>query len=129
MEAAAAENVSEGGSESPNSSRFKVTVSPPASNSPIGSAKLNHVAKAASNSPAASNNKTPEHVENGVPEAEEVDDELPGPMQPREAIVRSVPSIELPDGKINSSKLSNILGTCQVSKTLRSARANSASRR
>ena len=95
------ENVSEGGSESPNSTRFKVTVSPPASNSPIGSAKVNHVAKTASStaSPqsAISNNKTPEHVENGVQEVDQ--EEKPGPMEPREAIVRSVPSIELPDGK------------------------------
>ena len=88
--------MSEGGSESPSSSRFKVTVSPPASNSPIGSAKVNHVAKSASNTASPAHNKTPEHVENGVQEAEEEDN---GPMQPREAIVRSVPSIELPDGK------------------------------
>ena len=92
------ENVSEGGSESPNSSRFKVTVSPPASNSPIGSAKVNHVAKTASPSPPPPpKNKTPEHVENGVQEVDQ--EEKPGPMEPREAIVRSVPSIELPDGK------------------------------
>ena len=102
--------MSEGGSESPSSSRFKVTVSPPASNSPIGSAKVNHVAKSASattasNSASPAHNKTPEHVENGVQEAEEEEN---GPMQPREAIVRSVPSIELPDGKrkINSGKMS-----------------------
>lgn len=91
-----------GSTESPSSSRFKV-VSPPsalASNSPLGSAKMNHVAN--NSGPSASTPPPPPStLVLGSEDATEA--ENGGPMQPREAVVRSVPSIELPDdGKLLS---------------------------
>ena len=89
---------SEAGSESPSgSSRFKV-VSPPsalASSSPLGSAKMNHVAN--NSAPSASN--TPYHIQQNGDEHQltELSEDKGSNMQPREAVVRSVPSIELPD--------------------------------
>ena len=98
---------SEAGSESPSSNRFKV-ISPPAANSPLGSAKMNHVS---GNSATLSASSTPPPppppngkvaVEEAVEAATTVmptDEEKSSPMEPREPIVRSVPSIELPEGK------------------------------
>ena len=98
-----------GSTESPSSSRFKV-ISPPsalASNSPLGSAKMNHVAN--NSGPSASTPPPPPSTlvlgvrSNSAAEAEDASSEAEngGPMQPREAVVRSVPSIELPDdGKL-----------------------------
>ena len=52
-------------------------------------------------------------MENGVQEVDQ--EEKPGPMEPREAIVRSVPSIELPDGKlIRISRTKTIRQNCIV---------------
>jgi len=90
-----------GSTESPSSSRFKV-VSPPsalASNSPLGSAKMNHVAN--NSGPSASTPPPPPStLVLGSEDATEA--ENGGPMQPREAVVRSVPSIELPDDGDNA---------------------------
>ena len=97
-------------------SRFKVA-SPPAVNSPLGSAKMNHVAansstlSASTTSPATTNALNGDKVTGSAEiggtgssikveddsATEDSEDKLP--MEPREAIVRSVPSIELPDGK------------------------------
>ena len=69
-------------------------MSPPsalASSSPLGSAKMNHVAN--NSAPSAS---TPYHIQNGDEQLTELSEDK-GSMQPREAVVRSVPSIELPD--------------------------------
>ena len=95
---------SEAGSESPSSSRFKVVASPPppsnghdiASSSPIGSTKMNHVA----NTISVTSPTPPPDVQNGsAASAVEIStsDEKQPPMEPREPIVHSVPSIELPD--------------------------------
>ena len=102
-------------------SRFKVA-SPPAVNSPLGSAKMNHVAansstlSASTAAPATTTNALNGDKVTGSAEiggtgssikveddsaTEESEDKLP--MEPREAIVRSVPSIELPDGKAVTS--------------------------
>ena len=94
-----------GSTESPSSSRFKV-VSPPsalASNSPLGSAKMNHVANNSGPSASSSHSPPPPPPSALVlgSNSEDAEAENGGPMQPREAVVRSVPSIELPDdGKL-----------------------------
>ena len=96
-----------GSTESPSSSRFKV-VSPPsalASNSPLGSAKMNHVANNSGPSASSSHSPPPPPPSALVlgSNSEDAEAENGGPMQPREAVVRSVPSIELPDdGKLLS---------------------------
>jgi len=110
-------------------SRFKVA-SPPAVNSPLGSAKMNHVTANSSTLSASSKEPSPAptpsnlanhngtatptnapsndkvtSVKEVVPEISSIKVENDSeaseenkPMEPREAIVRSVPSIELPDG-------------------------------
>lgn len=98
---------SEAGSESPSSRRFKV-ISPPAANSPLGSAKMNHVSgNSATLSASSTPPPPPPPAPNGKLAEEDLEavttvmptDEEKTSMEPREPIVRSVPSIELPEGK------------------------------
>jgi hypothetical protein len=92
------------GSESPSSSRFKIVSSPPAVTSPLVSTKMNHVANisapsASSPSPPPPPMARPSASPPPPPTLTTVEDAQPTAMEPRDAVVLSVPSIELPDGK------------------------------
>ncbi len=97
-----------GGSDSPGGTRFKITSPPPGSGplgagggSPVLSTKSNHTANNKSPSPPpSSTSATPATIATPLsPTAQKTDDQ----MQPRDAVVLSVPSIELPDGESQSN--------------------------
>ena len=72
-------------------SRFKVVASPP-TNSPSGSTKMNHLANDSAHSASIPSPSPPPMPPLAGADCED--------MQPREAVIHNIPSIELPeDGK------------------------------